>query len=151
MSWSFAKLMDHWGRKHALAAYIPSENRDVTTAEGTIREYRFGQTVYLGTGTDFTFFLDALRDGTVRYDPGMHAPATAGDNTIKVRSLFRISSADLSRLYREFASVDACTPSLEPAQRGGVPGAQGALPDSRHAPAPIEQGLAVPLITLAIP
>jgi hypothetical protein len=119
MSWSFAKLMDHWGRKHALAAYIPSENRDVTTAEGTIREYRFGQTVYLGTGTDFTFFLDALRDGTVRYDPGMHAPATAGDNTIKVRSLFRISSADLSRLYREFASVDACTPSLAPEVEDG--------------------------------
>jgi hypothetical protein len=111
MQWSFAKLMDHWGRKHAFAVYIPSENRDVMTHAGTVREYRYGQVVQLGAGTDFALFLDAVRSGTIKFDPGMHAPAITGEQNTKVRSLFRISSRDLSSLYESFGSVDACVPS----------------------------------------
>lgn len=108
MEWSFAKLVDHWGRKHALAAYVPSESRDVVTSEGTSREYRYGQTVQLGTGTDFTLFLDALRQGAIKFDPGMHAPESPKQGRNKVRSLFRIGSSELSILYEQFQSVDTC-------------------------------------------
>lgn len=106
MEWSFAKLMDHWSRKHARAAYVPSESRRIQTADGLVRQYRYSQIVWMGEGTDFAKFLDAVVDGVIRYDPGMHAPGATRAGSSKVRSLFRISSQDLNVLYADYNSID---------------------------------------------
>lgn len=111
MEWSFAKLIDHWGRKHALAVYVPSEKRKPVEQSGSRPEYRYGQLVMLGTGTDFTLFLDAVVSGAIRYDPGMHAHAVSAAKPVKVRSLFRIHSSSLHLLYDSFDQVDACAPT----------------------------------------
>ena len=111
MEWSFAKLIDHWGRKHALAVYVPSEKRKSADEAGSRPEYRYGQSVMLGTGTDFTLFLDAVVSGEIRYDPGMHAHAVSVAEPAKVRSLFRIHSWSLHLLYNSFDKVDACAPA----------------------------------------
>lgn len=111
MEWSFAKLIDHWGRKHALAVYVPCEKRKSVDQAGPRPEYRYGQVVMLGTGTDFTLFLDAVVSGAIRYDPGMHAHEASVAGPVKVRSLFRIHSWSLHLLYSSFDKVDACAPA----------------------------------------
>ena len=97
-SWSFAKLLEHWSRKHALAAYVPATRRDDPR-----RQYRFGRYVRLARHTNGLMLLRAIATGSVYYDPGIKLEK---DGTTKRRSQFRVKSRELGRLYRAFDSVD---------------------------------------------
>lgn len=103
-SWDFAGLMQHWTRKHAHAAYVPSENRSEPT-----RQYRYGARIRLAEQPDFLRLLAAFAAGTVFYDPGvkLEAASTATPR-LKRRSQFRIRSADLSAIYRQLDVIEAC-------------------------------------------
>jgi hypothetical protein len=102
-SWSFAKLLPHWNRKHDNVAYIDYEERALSHR---VREYRFGREVMFGTTTEFQRFLDAVRVGKIYLDP---APKmTVGDDgrtVVKSRWQFRIKFRDLPVLYEEWASL----------------------------------------------
>lgn len=103
-SWSFAKLMGHWKRKHAQAAYVPCQGR-VTPA----REYRYGDSILLGEGTEFRLFLKTLAEGVIYYDPGIKLEnASSEQSKQKLRSQIRVSSRDLSLLYTHTRTMDAC-------------------------------------------
>lgn len=102
MSWSFAKLLDHWKSKHAKAAYVPSQ-----ILRGEDPQYRFGSRVLLGTGAEFGRLLASLASGNVYYDPGIKLEQpTEGRATAKRRSQFRVRSGDLHGLYECFKEVD---------------------------------------------
>lgn len=104
-SWSYLSLLEHWTRKHALAAYVPSVNR--TTPK---KQYKYGQLVRLGEATDFILFLRAVASGKVYYDPGIKLEnATSSNPKPKKRSQFRIKSADVGELYKAFGTVDVRT------------------------------------------
>lgn len=99
-SWGFDSLLSHWSRKHAKAAYIPGERRDVPE-----REYRYGNQIMLGQGTDFHSFLLALHSGCVFYDPGIKVENMDSKPKPKRRSQFRIKASDLGQLYKTWESV----------------------------------------------
>lgn len=101
-SWSFAGLLKHWNKKHAKAVFV----RSIRLKNGE-QQYRFGKTVSLGIGTDFSLFLKAFQDHLLYYDPGIKLEK-ASSNTPKEkrRSQFRVKSSDLRGLYREFRDVD---------------------------------------------
>jgi len=92
----------HWNRKHARAAYVPSNVREAPT-----RQYRFGDRVRLAVGTDFLFFLRAVAQGAIYYDPGIKMEGRFHAHPqIKRRSQFRIKSSQIPLLYRAVDEVD---------------------------------------------
>lgn len=103
--WSFRKLLDHWKRKHAMAAYVPSISRRVTVGSQTHNEYRYGSRIELGEGTSFAKLLEGISGKTIIYDPGIHLEESG---KAKRRSQFRTSSRDLRLLYDDFSEVSAC-------------------------------------------
>ncbi len=178
-SWSFAKLLDHWSTKHALAAYVPYERsphpgipgfltqgardrlqaeldelsgpgrtaiaRKIQSAreEGDLREnrayhaakeeqgrmearirqltellesrpgevrYRYGSSIWLGTGTSFPLLLQSIAEGSVYFDPGMRAEFSNRRWDQKPRSQFRVRATGLAHLYDRFEVVN-CTAS----------------------------------------
>jgi hypothetical protein len=99
--WSFSRLVSHWGRKHAAAAYIPYES----SKEPALR-YRYLSPVLLGEGTSFLRFLFALCSGDVIYDPGSRVDGSDPDSgQVKARSQFRVSRKALPGLYDRFSVV----------------------------------------------
>lgn len=101
--WRFADLIDHWKRKHASAAYVPSERRD-----HPVRQYRYSSVVRLGTGTTFERFLGAIASHHVYYDPGIKVEGYPRAPRSKRRSQFRMRSSDLPRLYDQMEPVSVC-------------------------------------------
>lgn len=98
--WSFRRLLEHWGRKHSLAAYVPYESRDNAT-----KEYRYTSPVLLGEGTSFEKFMQAIVSGLVFYDPGSKVSAASSARPrAKARSQFRVSKRRLDQLYRRFTT-----------------------------------------------
>jgi MvaI/BcnI restriction endonuclease family len=98
--WSFARLIEHWGHKHAFAAYVPYATRNA------IPQYRFNSPVLLGEGTDFTLYLAAMMAGHVIYDPASKIVAASTlRSRVKARSQFRIPIRYLSMLYRKFQPI----------------------------------------------
>lgn len=101
-SWSFAKLLNHWRKKHARAAYIPSVVRGSDAVD-----YMYGFAVCLGVGTSFELLLSALDRGVVFYDPGLKLEhATTPAPTTKRRSQIRVAFRNLPDLYEIFEYVD---------------------------------------------
>jgi len=103
-SWSFAKLMDHWKRKHSQAVYIPCMLRK--TSSGT--EYCYGSDIELGVGTTFEMFLASMIAGYVYYDPGIKLENVSSIKPKpKKRSQFRVNHKHLNSLYKnlEFINV----------------------------------------------
>lgn len=100
-SWGLRGLMDHWNRKHAKAAYVPSLSRNLPP------EYQYGSIVQLCEETDFLLFLLAVARGAVYYDPGikMEGAATARP-AVKRRSQFRVAHQSIGALYRNHADLD---------------------------------------------
>lgn len=99
--WHYTSIMEHWNRKHAQAAYIPSLMRTPPP------EYRYGPKILLCEKTDFSLFLRAISDGIVYYDPAIKAEnATSSNPTIKRRSQFRIKHDSLSQMYHQHEYVD---------------------------------------------
>ncbi len=104
-SWSFAKLMDHWKRKHSQAVYIPCVKRP--NREKSVTEYHYGQNVELGVGTNFEMVLKTMGNGVVYYDPGIKLEQALTERAkIKRRSQFRIAHKQIHCLYNEFEFVD---------------------------------------------
>lgn len=104
-SWSFAHVIGHWSRKHALAAYVPYLKQN-----GAVTRFRFGPTVRLGMGADPLRLLSGIASGAIIYDPGIWIKYDdQGRPTLeKKRSQFRISARQLPALYHEFEQVDVC-------------------------------------------
>lgn len=96
--WSFGRLLQHWGRKHASVAYVPYQVRDRGGPQ-----FQYTSPAMLGEGTSFEKFLNALTSGLVVYDPGpkVTAASTAKPKT-KARSQFRILRKHLEQLYEKF-------------------------------------------------
>jgi hypothetical protein len=104
MAWSFVKLIDHWKSKHAQAAFVPAQKRDVLG-----RQYRFGNKIIIGRGAEFQRLLEALVSGVVYYDPGIKLETdSTGRVRTKRRSQFRVDSRNLGSLYAESRVVDVC-------------------------------------------
>ena len=109
-SWSFAKLMGHWQRKHAQAVYIPCMRRKNDVGE---IEYFYGSNIELGIGTDFSFVLSSMFDGNVIYDPGIKLELASSDKPrLKRRSQFRVNHRHLNSLYEHFEFLDIALPDL---------------------------------------
>lgn len=92
--WKFTGIMEHWNRKHAQAAYVPSLFRPAPP------QYRYGPRILLCEKTDFSLFMKAISDGIVYYDPGIKMEETAsGRPAIKRRSQFRMNHRQLVQMY----------------------------------------------------
>lgn len=99
--WSFKGMMDHWSRKHAQAAYVPSLFRTPPP------EYAYGPRILLCEQTDFTLFLKAFVGGAIYYDPGVKMEnVSSALPAIKRRSQFRVRHSDLRQLYQHSETVD---------------------------------------------
>lgn len=90
--WEFKKLLNHWNRKHAQAAYLPS------LSSGNPRQYQYADRVQLGQGTDFFRFMRLISQGGVYLDPAVKVE----NGKQKKRNQFRVSHADLPQLYENF-------------------------------------------------
>jgi hypothetical protein len=100
-SWPFTELVEHWTRKHARAAYIPSISRAAPAA------YAYGALITLCLETDFHLFLRALASGRIWYDPGLKLEQAGGPSPkLKRRSQFRIKQTNLGELYRSLRTTD---------------------------------------------
>lgn len=104
-SWSFASLIDHWRRKHAMAVYVPCIRR-----VDPVREYRYGSNVLAGLGTEFPLVLRSVAAGLVIYDPGIKMEHSSGKPSIKRRSQFRILFRNLGSLYQRTEPWDVRQP-----------------------------------------
>lgn len=102
-SWSFAKLLEHWKKKHAKAAYIPSVASDLS---GGRRAYHYGNSIRLYEGTNINRLLSAVADQKMYYDPGIKLENASTNPKVKKRSQFRIKSKELDRLYDKIDTVD---------------------------------------------
>ncbi|MFK7891607.1 MAG: MvaI/BcnI family restriction endonuclease [Granulosicoccus sp.] len=106
-SWSFAKLLEHWKTKHALAVYIPCLRR--TNSDNTY-SYHYGADIEIGTGTEFVHLLSALASECVYFDPGMKLENIIDTNPVsKRRSQFRINHKHLEVLYHEYEKLNIDT------------------------------------------
>ena len=103
--WSFSSLMQHWNRKHAKAAYIPSINRNSPT-----RQYRFGNEILLCRGTSFPHFLKAFTSSKIVYDPGTKGEEMHEKPKIKRRSQFRIGLKNIDSLYSSTQKIKLQAP-----------------------------------------
>jgi len=107
-SWSFASFITHWNAKHSNACYVPSKIQK-KNLPGSIQQYAYGNKIILGQHTDVTLLLSELSQRKVYYDPGIKLEfAIVGERkqSVKVRSLFRIKSGDLSSLYKSNEIID---------------------------------------------
>lgn len=94
--WRYGGIMEHWNRKHAKAAYVPSLFRTPPP------EYAYGPRVLLCEQTDFSLFLKAVAAGTIYYDPAIKIEQASGPTpALKRRSQFRIRHCDLGGMYRQ--------------------------------------------------
>lgn len=92
--WGFTGMMQHWNRKNAQAAYVPSLFRTPPP------EYSYGPKVLLCEQTDFSLFLKAVASGVVYYDPAVKMEQADSDKPkIKRRSQFRIKHQHLPDMY----------------------------------------------------
>lgn len=103
-SWSFAKMLTHWNRKHSKATYVPSLLNTIPK-----RQYQYSNNVILGEGTDFSYFINNIANGRIIYDPGIHIDNVTTKAVLKPRSQFRISSKFIKELYASVEVVDLNT------------------------------------------
>lgn len=99
-AWTYGGLIDHWGRKHASAAYVPYESR-----KGPPPAYHYRDPVLLGERTDFSRYLGALHAGKVVYDPATKVTDASAKSKVKARSQFRIQVRQLAVLYEKLIAV----------------------------------------------
>lgn len=100
-SWSFSSMLLHWNRKHNQACYVPS-----LSEKNISRNYKYGNNIILGTGTDFLMFLKEMASGNIYYDPGIKLENMSTKPLIKKRSQFRIVSRNLGNLYKVNEIID---------------------------------------------
>jgi hypothetical protein len=101
-SWNFQGMMEHWARKHAHAAYVPSMLR-----KDPVQQYCYSRSVRLASRPDFLLVLRALDKGVIYYDPGIKLEnASSQRSRLKKRSQFRIKSKDLGAIYGLCENID---------------------------------------------
>lgn len=99
--WKYTGIIEHWNRKHAQAAYIPSLFRTPPP------QYRYGPRVQLCEKTDLTLFLRAVANGTVYYDPAIKLEGLDRSKPlIKRRSQFRIRHDKLGQMYHQTETIE---------------------------------------------
>jgi hypothetical protein len=97
--WSFNRLITHWGRKHAKVCYVNCKPEEKLGRIG----YMYYSPVYLGEGTNFSYFLKTLQSGLIVYDPATKVTKNNNGNlVVKSRSQFRINYDNLKYLYKNF-------------------------------------------------
>ena len=101
-AWTFQRLIAHWSRKHAAAAYIPyDKKREIPP------EYKYKSPVLLGEETEFPLYLSALHSGLIMYDPGSKiSDASSSSAKVKARNQFRIPIGKLAALYKKFTAIN---------------------------------------------
>ena len=102
--WSFQKLLDSWSEKHSSACYVeyivrPYKGND----KKHDNEYKYTGKIYFAIGTQIYFYLDAIKNDIVFYDPG-HSMSPSGKT--KQRPQWRIGvikelEKRLGHLYNE--------------------------------------------------
>lgn len=98
--WQFTNIIEHWNRKHAQAAYVPSLFRCPPPAS------KFGPKVLLCEGTDLTLFLQAIASGKIYLDPALKfITNTDGSIDWKKRNQFRLKHGNLDAVYHRAAEV----------------------------------------------
>ena len=102
-AWTFKKIMEHWKRKHAKAAYIPSISRKEIDSG---KSYNYCNNVRLFEGTTFNRLLQAITESQVYYDPGIKLENASTKPKTKRRSQFRIKSKQLKHLYEKQSDID---------------------------------------------
>lgn len=103
--WAFSGILQHWNRKHNNAVYISSEHRNEPE-----NQYRYGNIVKLGEGTDPLYLLKAIESQKVYYDPGIKLEGINDERPrTKRRSQFRVKLRDLSGLYHTVVDEDVST------------------------------------------
>lgn len=100
--WHFSNLLEKWNRKHAQTAYVPSDKQVIDKGN----QYRYGNSVALGIGTDFSKFLSAIAKQSIYYDPGIKVENISTTPRAKKRSQFRIRPPLIPDLYREIELVE---------------------------------------------
>lgn len=100
-SWSFRKLIEHWKKKHAQAAYVPNlATKDVP------RSYYYAPRAGLGEGADFGRLVGAFVRGDLYYDPGLKLETPTGASAkVKCRNQFRIKYRNVWELYERFGEA----------------------------------------------
>lgn len=100
--WSFNKLAEKWGRKHAGAMYVAA-NKFKLEPGLFASHYSYGPDVYCGQGTSAILLLKAIGLGVVYLDPGDRVSESGEE---KKRTQWRISkkrgsnfSSTLAPLY----------------------------------------------------
>lgn len=101
--WTYAKLIDHWKKKHDKAVYVPAKSEHQPK-----RRYMYGADVLLGRGSDFESFLKAVAAGAIYYDPGIKMEDASGKQAVKRRNQFRVKARNLESLYSTFEKVPVC-------------------------------------------
>ena len=100
--WAFSGILKHWNRKHRNAVYVPSEHRT-----NPANQYRYGNEVMMGMGTDPLYLLNAIQTQMIYYDPGIKLVGlSSAKPETKKRSQFRVKLKDLDRLYDSWEKVD---------------------------------------------
>jgi hypothetical protein len=84
--WTFSKLSQSWGRKHAGGIYVKT-TRSQPISSARPPQYKFGPTVHCGLGTNPLYLMKAIAEGKVYLDPGDRVNA-AGEE--KKRTQWRI-------------------------------------------------------------
>ncbi|WP_257264129.1 MvaI/BcnI restriction endonuclease family protein [Endozoicomonas sp. ONNA2] len=105
-SWSFAKLLWHWKKKHNKAVYIQC----LKDRSGTTPAYHYGNVIELYSGTTFEHFLRAIAHHHIYLDPGARVNDISTKPAAKHRCQFRVKHGDLSMLYEEKEEVDVLLP-----------------------------------------
>jgi hypothetical protein len=106
--WTYAKLIEHWGRKHAHTVYVPYSRR-CNSAKNI--EYQYANPVKLGEVSDFSKFLSAFNRGNIVYDPASKLFVNERGNTqTKARNQFRMHISAIKDLYSQFSTVNAPSP-----------------------------------------
>jgi hypothetical protein len=99
-SWSFAKILAHWCKKHNKAAYVPAQ---VDTSQKPAN-YRYGSTIRLCKSTDPLMLLSAISSGIVYYDPGTKWNKVTGET--HRRNQFRVNFKKIPLLYAKTEDID---------------------------------------------
>jgi len=99
--WGFDKIMTHWTRKHARAAFIPAMRRTEPDAQ-----FWYSDQVRLCSRSDFWMLLNSLWEGTALYDPGVKVEGADTARPVpKARNQFRIPFKSVQTLYRDSEEV----------------------------------------------
>ena len=101
--WSYEKLLAHWNKKHAQAAYVDYNRQTINDQYW----YSYLNEIYLGVGTDFLKFLAAISNRAIYYDPGIKMEfASTAKPKVKARSQFRVSFKNIRSLYNSWEVVN---------------------------------------------